>query len=493
MSEFFRNTNNNEVMMGNLQFKHTSNRPQMQHLSMETILGVPVEILYRHINYNNGNNSSSNNDKPLLTRSEAKTFLKLQLLAQEMDVILQITEQVTQQQHQAKRFQALLERSKNPWLSPLLPLIKELTQSIEVGTPQTITKLEAEDESTQSPPGHSTKSSESTKPSLCYVSKTLLEVNTSMSELVEALQDCSVALWQSSEQNFALTDSLWDIVDDGDDNSNNDADGKKRSPTYILAKEKHALAKLQEHVAQRIDTVLQWQYKDSVVAASQPTKRTPTISFRTQLFGNSQSQQQGRIWSQRSTRSNNVEDENYGTLSTEELFTPLKDICDQLFSEASDDEIGKNGHNGTNQVETKEERQNDISLNDSKEGMAITGAFLYEASQNTASAANTMISLFHNSSSNYNKIANVLDPSVGNDDSRDSYSTTTTVNTRGKNTDTTFEYPSEQSPSRTTAGALVRKRRWNGGDEESQKITENSQFAKASAAMSLANMVSGRM
>ncbi|KAG7346053.1 hypothetical protein IV203_005121 [Nitzschia inconspicua] len=479
-------------MMGNPQFKHTSNRPQMQHLSMETILGVPVEFLYRHINYNNGNNSSSNNDKPLLTRSEAKTFLKLQLLAQEMDVILQITEQVTQQQSEAKRFQALLERSKNPWLSPLLPVIKELTQCIEVGTPQTMTKLEAEDESTQSPPGHSTKSSESIKPSVGSVSKTLLEVNASMSELVEALQDCSVALWQSSEQNFALTDSLWDIVDNGDDNSNNDADGKKKSPTYILAKEKHALAKLQEHVAQRIDAVLQWQYKDSVVAASQPTK--PTISFRTQLFGNSQSQRQGPSWSQRSTRRSNDEDENCGTLSTVELFTPLKDICDQLFSEASDDEIGKNGHNGTNQVETIDERQNDVSLNDSKEGMAITGEFLYEASQNTASAANTMISLFHNSSSsNNNKIANVLDLSIGNDDSRDSYSTTTTVNTRGKNTDTTFEYPSEQSPSRTTAGSLVRKRRWKGGDEESQKITENSQFEKASAAMSLANMVSGRM
>lgn len=525
---------------------------------MESILGVPVDILYRNIEYNNyfnnggandnaiaaghnppskASNNNTVNNKPLLTRSEAETFVKVRLLAQELDVILQITEQVTERQHQAQRFQQLIlgkgTTSPNPWLTPLLPLLKELTQSVAVrdlleetttsvpGQDNAVMKLEEEEEETQTPLGHhqDRQPSESaddadadvapappTTPMM--VSKTLLELHSSMVELVTALQDCAMMLWQSAEQNFALTDSLWDIVGTttvtkDDDDNDNDNDTSKSSPTYILAKEKQALAELQEHVAVRIDMVLQWQYKDNAEGTSDSSsssqqqllnKRSQAAaSFRTQLFGNSQSsQRQQPSLSQRSMASEGGEDR--GIMSMEELFTPLEELCHQLFGSS-------HNNDDASETQTKNKENGDTAVG-GKPTSTKTPPPFYEASQNSASAANTMMSLFQTDTTT----ATAMDPTVdaalrdGSEDSRDSASTTTTTNTRGTDKKrAAFEYPStiaEAIPSRrSTTGAAStsspRKRRWTEGEEENQM--ENSQFARASAAMSLASMVSGQM
>jgi hypothetical protein len=491
--------------------QEASHSQQQRHVSMENILGVPVEILYRHTDYHHNNNcnnnkntnrspsseragpAAANNHKPLLTRSEAETFLKIQLLAQEMDVILQTTEQVTQQQHQAKRFQQLLEKASNPWLTPLLPLLKELTRSVAMDDclPSSRMKREIEekleDEATATPPGFpSRQDKEQSSP--VFFSKTLLELHASITELVAALQEHSVTLWQSAEQNFALADSLWDIVD-GDG-----GDGKiptKSSPTYILAKEKQALAELQEHLAQRIDTVLMWQYKESG-ATSQPPRRTQAASFRTQLFGNSQSQRLSS--SQRSTTSHDGEEEDRGMLlSMEEIFTPLSDICDRLFGPSDDDKSG--GDATTPPVRNTAQFTDQRSCSSS----AKTGPSLYEASQNTANAASTMMSLLQTTTATTSNHS--MDPTVaaalqdGNDHSRDSVSTTTTAAAAARdrqNQHTAFDYPTDQSPARRDGSA--RKRRWTATDgEENDVSVENSQFVKASAAKALASMVSGRM
>ena len=105
--------------------------------TMEDLLGLPVDILFRQIR---GGRSGG---KPLMTRLEAGTFVKITLLAQELDVLIKLTENIGKQHIQYKHLcdkiimvcKGNTNKNKvgvtvNPWLTPLIPLMYSLLHPI---------------------------------------------------------------------------------------------------------------------------------------------------------------------------------------------------------------------------------------------------------------------------------------------------------------------------------------------------------------------------
>ena len=103
--------------------------------TMEDLLGLPVEILFRQIR----SAKSSGSGKPLMTRLEAGTFVKITLLAQELDVLIKLAENVSKHHIQYKQLcdKIIIVTAKgknkvnvNPWLTPLLPLMYSLLHPV---------------------------------------------------------------------------------------------------------------------------------------------------------------------------------------------------------------------------------------------------------------------------------------------------------------------------------------------------------------------------
>jgi hypothetical protein len=445
--------------------------PQHQHhiLSMEDLLGVPAEFLYRQIDYQTTTtNSSSSNGKPLLTRSEAQVLMKIRLLAQEIDVITGLTERIAQRQNLARRLHTMIvtsgtkqpKNAPNPWITPLLPILKELTQTVEVSDG---------DKAGGASTSHS---------------MALWELHHSMHALVSSLQQVTGMLWQHAEQNWALVDSLWDIMDVHD---RQDAETATQSdPTRILAREKQALAELQEHLAQRLEAVLSMQYgeADGDVApeASQSQRR---------LFAGSSQRSRGSGMSQSSQEGS--EAEGSGMLSMEELYTPLAKVCGKLFYGHDIDKKQTSMENtfSTHTANDKKKRSSNedgrTSQGQKSQDHRHASAEIGQASQRTATAASTMVSLFHKTTTSpTDRFRRRQRVGLDNDD--DSSLDSGAAPPRG------FDYTQESSSSTKHAPTKkMQRKRSRRGEEENDFTMENSQVVRASAAHALAGMVNGTL
>jgi hypothetical protein len=169
--------------------------PESHSLSVHYMLSLPLSILLK---------TSSHTSKPLLSRTEAKVFLRLHMLSQEMDAI------VTASSHALS-----LLHSSRPWFDkdslqyrylqhPHVRCMQSLIETVWQRQPQ------ASLDSLQVP----------------------------LQSVVDQIQDACTSLRALAEQNWTLADSLQETVPD-------------------LAREKRLVSDLQEEVCQRIEAIVQ--------------------------------------------------------------------------------------------------------------------------------------------------------------------------------------------------------------------------------------------
>jgi hypothetical protein len=167
--------------------------------SMESLLAAPPEILYRTV-------GPENSPRALLTGAEAECFLKVALLAQELDILLELAEESLSQQRFCRTYKQRLQKAKHPLLYPIIPIVHLMEKQ--------------------------------PKPELQHIKHQL-------SELLSDLSASASILRQSAEQNWTLSDSLVHAFDTIEPSSG-----------QSLVHEKGSLAELEEELAQRIERVV---------------------------------------------------------------------------------------------------------------------------------------------------------------------------------------------------------------------------------------------
>lgn len=88
--------------------------------SAASILSVPISLLFRQVE----NQGQLN---PLLSRSEAQTFLQINILSEELDTLTDLTQKILQDQEPA--LLALLKSRDHPYLRPLRALLESIDTS----------------------------------------------------------------------------------------------------------------------------------------------------------------------------------------------------------------------------------------------------------------------------------------------------------------------------------------------------------------------------
>ena len=182
--------------------------------SVEDLLSVPTEFIFRKVPSTSSNNAEGSatisvssalkqvQQKPLLSRSEAQCFCKINLLAHEIDCLTQICAQIWQTQLHSQSFSQSLEAVDHPYLRPLVVLLDTFAQ--------------------QTP------------------SWAMPQIALELNRVVSELQQATVTLRQCSEQNWALAESLQDAATAG----------------HLLALEKQKLSDIQEEICHRIDHLI---------------------------------------------------------------------------------------------------------------------------------------------------------------------------------------------------------------------------------------------
>ncbi len=194
-----------------------------EHLSITAMLSVPLELIFRQLH-----------EKPLLTRAEGQCFIKINLLVQEMDGLVQVAEKMLRQRTRYKGFQTALEECKSPLLRPV-PILVRIFEN------QTTTALQG--------------------------------VQGSLAILMVELSSCSALLRQSAEQNWSVSESLLDAM------------GGQAS--QLLALEKRHLAELEEEISRRIDALMSMAMVDYQEEKKRHQESTEAIGARRNLFGKS--------------------------------------------------------------------------------------------------------------------------------------------------------------------------------------------------------------
>lgn len=162
--------------------------------SVEALLSVPVEIVFRKC--------SSQEGRPLLTRAEAETFLKISFMAQEIDTLIALAEDILLQQRYCSEYrEQLLESNLHPMLRSVIPIISILE----------------------------------TQPK-----SALRDIQGSLCQLLAELRGCATVLRQSSEQNWTLSEALDGLA------ANNESG-------QSLSAEKRKVADLEEEIVLRIE------------------------------------------------------------------------------------------------------------------------------------------------------------------------------------------------------------------------------------------------
>jgi hypothetical protein len=193
--------------------------------SVETMLSVPTDIIFRKVQ-----------NKPLLTRTEGQCFLRITMLAQELDALVDLTERMLHQRRQSRELRQTLGDYSNPSLRPLAVL----TRVIE---------------------GQATPA--------------LVDVQQAMSKLMMELSSCSALLRQSAEQNWSMNESLLDAMG-GTLAAHN---------SRMLARDKRNTAELEEEIAKRIDALLGMASLDFPDERRRLKQCEETFGTRRNLFG----------------------------------------------------------------------------------------------------------------------------------------------------------------------------------------------------------------
>ena len=186
--------------------------------SMEVQLSIPMEVIFRQV-------SSNNRAKPLLTRSEAQSMLRMNMLSQEIDVLVQLSSEAFNKKRWCNDIESTLV--SHPVLRALLPLL------------------------------HCHGKSKPEK-SLAYIQQEL-------SRILHEITTLSKMMHQFADQNYTLSESLLDALGGNS-----------------LAEEKRLLGDLEEEICKRCYEVLQMT---ETHLTSQLTSPSSMNEFCTKLFG----------------------------------------------------------------------------------------------------------------------------------------------------------------------------------------------------------------
>jgi hypothetical protein len=193
--------------------------------SVESLLSVPLSVIFRHV-------PNSAHPRPLLTRAEAQCFLQVNLLAHELDVMVQLSEQTLGQQLWCRQLggELLKYSNSNPYLRPLSTMLTLHQQQQQQTCPRVVASA--------------------------------------LDRMLQSLAGCATTLRQSSEQNWTLSESLIDALE-----------GAIGGGGQVLAQEKKRLAELEEEVCSRVERLLETHQnqnsneKDDILVV-EPTLRT---------------------------------------------------------------------------------------------------------------------------------------------------------------------------------------------------------------------------
>jgi hypothetical protein len=189
-------------------------------LSIEQHLSIPLVVMFRQA-------SSSNRSKPLLTRAEAQAMLRINMLSQEVDCLVQLASEALDKKRWCKSMEPTLV--SHPVLRSLVPLLHCHGKN------------------------HPTKA-------LAYIQQELSRVLHEMTSLATMIQ-------QFAEQNFTLAESLLDALGDN-----------------ALAEEKKLLGDLEEELSGRCNGLLQMTEGQ---LPFETQNRSPMNTFCENLFGES--------------------------------------------------------------------------------------------------------------------------------------------------------------------------------------------------------------
>ena len=370
--------------------------------SIEAALGVPSRILFRQVG---GDCKASGNVggnkrrlRPLMSRQEAEQFLRLTLLAQEIDVLVDLSETVLEKRQFARRFRrdVLMQDStkstpnkdppwKNPWLSTLGPILDVLEQRKATPSNQT--------------PTVSNPQQNSPEDILHYI-------HNELTRLYHALQTCGIyELERSAEQNRSLVASLTDILGYTVDTDVGPENGRT-SAVANLANEKESLSKLQDLLAKRVRSLL------VVLCHSNTTSTTESndASDEGEKMGAQGIHNQQILFDEQlSSRSGDGDTENIkdstnnddsSILSLGEVLKPLEVVCDELFGQPTNDTTPTTAskqnetENGDDKSLEVEATNGDFAAVDTTEEDPDPMAMVpLEMSQRTVGAAATILSL----------------------------------------------------------------------------------------------------
>jgi hypothetical protein len=139
-----------------------------------------------------------------LSRAEAKAFLTVTMLAQDMDSLVSLSVASIKQKQMYESFSEELQRVDNPYLLPLLPILHVLSND----TPNAA----------------------------------LTHMQSELERVVSDLRAAAASLRQFSEQNWSLSESLIDAGTGGNG--------------LLLAQDKRRLSDIQEETCNRIDALI---------------------------------------------------------------------------------------------------------------------------------------------------------------------------------------------------------------------------------------------
>jgi hypothetical protein len=349
--------------------------------SIESALGVPTRILFRQVggdrkeeegasnaNISSGKKKKKRRLRPLLSRQEAEQFLRLTLLAQEIDILVDLSETVLSRRQFARRFrrEVLMQSDaksapassndrpwRNPWLATLGPILDVLEQR-QSNPSRQYCQLH-----------NNFVSNQQQNPQ----EDILHHIHNELARLYHGLQTCGVyELERSAEQNRSLVASLTDILGFDDDGQGDANDSGRTSAVRKLAREKHSLSKLQDLLAKRVRSLLLvlCHSRTATTAESNATSDDRAkidvdvdndnnnendrkqIMFDEQLSStstdaNTDNIDNGNNPSTKKKASNEKDnddedkasdDDESSVLSLEEILIPLEIICEKLFARA---------------------------------------------------------------------------------------------------------------------------------------------------------------
>ena len=374
--------------------------------SIEAALGVPSRILFRQVggdckeSESVGGNKSLNRRRlrPLMSRQEAEQFLRLTLLAQEIDILVDLSETVLEKRQFARRFRrdVLMQDStkstpnkdqpwKNPWLSTLGPILDVLEQR-------------------KAPPSNLNPTISNTQQN--SPEDILHYIHNELTRLYHALQTCGIyELERSAEQNRSLVASLTDILGYTVDTDVGTENGRT-SAVANLAKEKESLSKLQDLLAKRVRSLLvvlchsnTTSTKESNDASDDGEKMgAQGIHNQQILFDEQLSSPSGDGDTENTKESKNNDDSSI--LSLEEILKPLEVVCDELFGQPNNDTTPTTASK-QNETENGDDKSLEVeatngdfaaveTMGEDPDPMAMVPL---EMSQRTVGAAATILSL----------------------------------------------------------------------------------------------------